>query len=162
MKTNITKMAMTLLLGATFSIVTVSQVSHAAEPSMEQIHQIKKEKDQQALAQLLNLKAQLVDMQLDLQQAQSGFAYSTTKWIRNISMAVAGLAGVMTYTDLKFGGTNRNFLAYGFVSIGAGLVASLGELGVVLTNDQVEALDQKIGEIKIKIEIVEAQLKRQN
>lgn len=151
------KNAMTMVLATAFLVTAMPKVSFAEEKSMDQILQMKKEQGQQAQIQILNLKAQLSDMQSELQKEQNKFGLQASKWTRNIAIAVAGVASVLTVIDYKTG-TNRNFLAYGLVTGAAGLVAGLGQVGVMLTDDQVVTLGEKIKQLQGKISALEVQL----
>ncbi|MDG0816033.1 hypothetical protein [Bdellovibrio svalbardensis] len=127
------------------------------EVSLDQVIAQKKQQNEQARLQLINLKLQLLEMHQELEQEKNRFGYQASKWTRNIALATAGFASVATVVNARTG-TNRNFIGYSLIALASGLVAGLGEVGVILTNDQVVELNEKIIELRKKVDAAEANL----
>ncbi len=108
--------------------------------------------------QLDQLKIQLLDLKQELAQEQGHFGYYSSKRIRNLAATISALSGIVAVIDSKIG-TNRNFLFYGLISGVAGIISLLGEVGVGMTNDQVETLEKKIDSLERQIEYAEQNLR---
>jgi hypothetical protein len=151
------KKAIKIAMSVVMLAAAVPQLASAQEMTVEQAIAQKRLQNAQALVQLNALKVQLADMRTELEKEQRNFGYQASKWSRNLSIAVAGVAGVMTIVDFKTG-TNKNFIAYGLVAAASGLVAGLAQIGVALTDDQVVALEARIQDLTEKIQAAEASL----
>lgn len=154
------KNAVKFVMAAALVATAIPKHAFAEEVSMDQVIQMKKQQNEQARLQVLTLKAQLSDMEQELEKEQGRFGYQASKWTRNLSLTIATFASIATVVDYKTG-TNKNFFLYGLISAGAGLVAGLGEVGVALTDDQVVTLHAKIKDLQKRVAAAEANLAAQ-
>lgn len=154
------KQAMKVVLAAAIAATAVPRYAFAEDVSIEQAIAIQKQQNEQTRLQLLTLKAQLSDMQTELEKEQGRFGYQASKWTRNLSLTIAAFASIATVVNYKTS-TNRGFFLYGLIGAAAGLVSGLGEVGVILTNDQVVTLEAKIKDLQKRIVAVEANLAKQ-
>ncbi|QLY25835.1 hypothetical protein [Bdellovibrio sp. KM01] len=151
------KKAIRIAMSVVMLAAAAPQFATAQNMTIQQAITQKRLENAKVREQLNNLKIQLADMRTELDKEQSRFGYQASKWTRNISIATAGVASVMTVINYKTE-TNKNFFLYGLIAAASGLTAGLAQIGVALTNDQVVELEAKISDLNARIEAAEATL----